>query len=233
MTTPTETEQNDIAAANQRRRDRLHELAAVIQANYKAALATAQSTNQACKDAAEIDYAAFMDLLDDDGKLMVVGMAHALAFPHQPNKPPAEQLAGMMGEFSETFNYGAPRATLQVPIPHHGRFREVPQGECLCSGCRMSSLLTRLFDESAKLHAMKEGETPALECQIHLRSGLTMIGSLARTPEGLLRFLAVGKDGTGKIAILENFFAVDDLLNICVQRSAPAAPQPESRIFQG
>lgn len=238
----TDTEQNDIAAATERRRARVHELAEMVHAHYLAMAGMAKDLMRINKEAGDLDYAAFMGLLDNDDTAMLAGMTYVVDTAMKNPSLSAPALVEGMGarmRASETYNYapkpGTPTSLVDVGVDDFlKKMGELPamSSQIFDRDHRMTLLLDRLFAESAKLHSIPEGEAPALECQIVMRHGPTMVGSLSRSPEGLLRFLAAAQNGRG-VAMLESFFSVDDLVTVIVQRTAPAAPEPESRIFQG
>lgn len=221
MTPQSDTEILDILNAADRRENTLHELVARVHEHHQTITSVSKDLRQIQIDAAEIDYTAFCDLLEEADRMVMVGFAAVSEAPATAD--PAQVLEGVAARvrYSQTFNHGAPNA-IPPPIRYAPYLRDD----------RMRAVLERLFAESAKLHSIPAGENPALECQIVIRNGPTMVGSLSMTREGLLRFLAAATNGQG-IAMLESFFDIGDLVSVIVQRTAPAAPEPESRIFQG
>lgn len=92
-------------------------------------------------------------------------------------------------------------------------------------------VLERLFNEAPKLTDAKgqavDGQAPALECAIMLTSGATMQGVLSRTPEGTLRMMSPievkdPRSGRPKSAFAEQFFMIDDVITIALQRDIAA-----------
>lgn len=106
-------------------------------------------------------------------------------------------------------------------------------------------MLGRLFEQAPKLTdgqgEQVTGQAPALpECMVVLRNGPPMQGVLSTTPEGGLRMMSMGakpvvdahgnaRPGMATPILIENFFAVDDVMNVAVVREdlARAAQQPK------
>ncbi len=99
----------------------------------------------------------------------------------------------------------------------------------------MERLLERLFAEAPKMTdgAGKPDDTqaPALNCHIILRSGQMLQGSMSVTAEGLLKIGTVaevpdpsakassfGGSHTKKLVLAEQFFSVNDLVCVAVER---------------
>ncbi len=91
------------------------------------------------------------------------------------------------------------------------------------TGRTMSGLINRLLATAPKFEpgpgfpAAQVPQTPALQCQIRLNSGLEGGGVLSTTPEGTLRFLmpvalpVPGKRDARKDVLAELFFAYEDV----------------------
>lgn len=95
-------------------------------------------------------------------------------------------------------------------------------------------VIHRLFDEAPKL-AAGEGrpeQSPAFECHVVLKAGVTMAGALSTTPEGTLRLLSMNqvKGPRGpEMVMIEHFFEWDQVADIAVQRDVKAhAREPEA-----
>jgi hypothetical protein len=91
----------------------------------------------------------------------------------------------------------------------------------------MERVIDRLFAEAPKLEGSNgkpvDGQAPALECFIVLRTGPTISGVLSQTPEGLLRMLSPTEITDPKTKRLrtvfaEQFFHVSDVLTVVLQR---------------
>lgn len=93
---------------------------------------------------------------------------------------------------------------------------------------KLKKLIARLLDEAPKMEGVDPTtQNPAFECQILLKTGYRAVGSLGLSPEGLLRFMAVGKadDGSNRHVIAEHFFDYDDLAMVVAIRGNAEPPR--------
>jgi hypothetical protein len=103
---------------------------------------------------------------------------------------------------------------------------------------RMRALIDRLFAEAPKLThpdgTPRDDQAPALECQIMLKAGGQIGGSLSVTPEGTLRLLSPmhmnPKTGPLELVMVEHFFNYEEVSDIAVIRKVDTTPSETSRI---
>jgi hypothetical protein len=96
---------------------------------------------------------------------------------------------------------------------------------------RMKATIDRLFAEAPKLADAsgkpRNDQAPALECQLTLKAGLTLAGSLSTTPEGGLRLLSMNVNRETKEPVaIETFFDFSDVACISVARKVTIGDQP-------
>lgn len=104
----------------------------------------------------------------------------------------------------------------------------------------MRNLIYRLFDEAPKLTddtgKPVEGQAPAVDCSVILRTlPMQLSGALSKTPEGTLRLLSPTEiqdpqTKRSKVVMAEQFFEIDDVLTIVLQRDISMS-QSERRII--
>lgn len=91
----------------------------------------------------------------------------------------------------------------------------------------MDKVIDRLFAEAPKLLDNNglpiEGQAPALECFIVLIGGITIQGSLSRTPENTFRMLTPTdiqdpKTKRQRTVMAEQFFTINEVVSIVLQR---------------
>lgn len=87
---------------------------------------------------------------------------------------------------------------------------------------KMVKLVQRLLSEAPKMEGAAADDPGAFECQIMLKNGYRAIGSLKKSPDGLLCFLAIGKEqgGSERVIAAEHFFDYEDLECIVIPRGA-------------
>src|SRR6266850_2546642 len=87
---------------------------------------------------------------------------------------------------------------------------------------KMIALIDRLLGDAPKMEGAAPDDAGAMECQIMLKNGYRAVGSLAKTPEGLLRFMSIGQEqgGNNRVVAVEHFFDYDDLECVAVPRGA-------------
>jgi hypothetical protein len=84
----------------------------------------------------------------------------------------------------------------------------------------LQKLIARLLREAPTIYPTTNGETeqtPAIECVVMFNNSQTVRGSLSTTPEGLLRLLSPGSDGSGPL-LIEQFFDYDAVMAIALTR---------------
>jgi hypothetical protein len=103
---------------------------------------------------------------------------------------------------------------------------------------RMRAVIDRLFAEAPKLThpdgTPRDDQAPALECQIMLRAGGQIGGSLSVTPEGTLRMLSPmqlpKRGGAPELAMVEHFFTYEEVADLAVIRKVDTTPAETTRI---
>jgi len=134
------------------------------------------------------------------------------------------------GIASDVMRASRPRGEQAEPPPEDGSAYWAPE--------RMRAVIDRLFAEAPKLTrpdgTPRDDQAPALECQICLRSGGQIGGSLSMTPEGTLRMLSPmqlpKKGGMPELVMVEHFFAYEEVSDIAVIRKVDTTPTDTSRI---
>lgn len=96
---------------------------------------------------------------------------------------------------------------------------------------RMRTVIDRLFSEAPKMEDASPNQAPAVDCQVELKNGRTVIGALSKTPEGTFRLMGLAKGPDQKVLVLEYYFDVSDVQAVVVMKAKVEAPA--SQIFQG
>lgn len=236
----TTDQDNDIAAA-QRRKNRLHELV-----HDFVATATNMAVEQAHlvelgSEGMAIDYEEFTRRLRE----AVAGIpqstkdlypAFFVSFEMAQKDP--ERAAAI---FAFVDSHMAQMAQPSGPPAHQmQKIGQVPTWHDYEAGlvdpsrnAKMTRTLDRLFLEAPKMEDAVGEQAAALDCQITFRSGQQARGSLGKTPEGGLRFMAIANGPRGEQLALEYFFDVDDLETVVVMRAQTQAAPQQPTIFQG
>jgi hypothetical protein len=96
----------------------------------------------------------------------------------------------------------------------------------------MRETVERLFAEAPKLTntdgSPQDGQAPAMECMVMMRSGAVISGVMSVTKDGALRMLTQGtrnSNGSRQVPILvEQFFDFSDVMMVAVERQVTASP---------
>jgi hypothetical protein len=101
---------------------------------------------------------------------------------------------------------------------------------------KMKLLIDRLLREAPKMEDAPADDPGAFQCQILLRSGYRAVGALARTPEGLLKFMVIAQENGGarRVVAAEHVFDYSDVECIVVTRAIVSDGEADKpRIFTG
>lgn len=135
----------------------------------------------------------------------------------------SKRMAALMGKYYDSGMDTAPAFFSQATELIERKSRDPQLG-----WTPMRRLIERLFAEAPKLNDASgspvEGQAPALECSIVLRTlPMQLTGSLSRTPEGILRLLSPTEiqdpqTKRQKMVLAEQFFELEDVVTIVLQR---------------
>lgn len=223
----TNDQDNDIAAA-QRRKNRLHELVHDF---------VATATNMAVEQAHLVELGSEASAIDSEEFRRRIREAVAEVSQSTKDRSPGffhgfemaqkdpEHAAAILAFVDSHMAQGIG----QVPTWHDYEARLVDPSR----NSKMTRTLDRLFSEAPKMDDAVGEQAPALDCQITFRSGQQARGSLGKTPEGGLRFMAIANGPRGEQLALEYFFDVADLETVVVMRAQTQAAPQQPTIFQG
>lgn len=76
---------------------------------------------------------------------------------------------------------------------------------------RMEKHIDRLFESAPKVAT---SDTPALDCQVVLRSGMPLVGALSKTEDGLLKMLVPTQGPNNQTVMAEAVFEYEDVLTL-------------------